>query len=93
LRSRHPEIPEAIDTLVYVDVSSGEERVHLRSESILRVCSELGGGFRWLAWARILPRWFTDACYAAFVRIRYRLFGKLDTCALPTPEERERILE
>lgn len=93
LRSRHPEIPEAIDTLVYVDASSGEELVHLRSESLLRVCAELGGAFRWLTWARFLPRWLTDAGYAAFVRYRYRLFGKLDSCALPTPEERERILD
>lgn len=93
LRRRHPEIPESIDTLVYVDASSGDECVYLRSESFFRVWAELGGVFGWLAWARLLPRWFTDACYRAFVRSRYRLFGRLDRCALPAPEERERILD
>ncbi len=92
LRRRHPEIPSDLDTMVYVDGSSGDERVHLRSEAIFSVLSEIRGPWRWLAWLRVLPRWITDPAYGAFARIRYRVFGKLDRCALPTPDQRARFL-
>ncbi len=93
LRERHAEIPVDTETLVYVDASSGEERVYLRSEANFRLCAQLDRGWRWLAWLRWLPRGFTDFLYAAFVRRRYRLFGKLDACRVPAPHERARFLD
>ena len=93
LRERHAEIPVDTETLVYVDASSGSERVYLRSEGIFRLCAELDRGWRGLAWLRWLPRGLTDRVYAAFVRRRYRLFGKLDACRVPEPHERARFLD
>ena len=93
LRERHAEIPVDTETLVYIDASSGGERVYLRSEGIFRVCAELDRSWRWLAWLGWLPRGITDRVYGAVVRWRYRLFGKLDACRVPEPQERARFLD
>jgi predicted DCC family thiol-disulfide oxidoreductase YuxK len=93
LRRRHPEIPTGIDTIVYVDASGGGERVYLRSEAVFRLLREVRGAPRWLHALGLLPRWLTDLGYRAFAALRYRVFGRLDACALPTPEERARILD
>ncbi len=92
LRLRHPEIPRDLDTMVYVEATGAGERVHLRSEAMFRVLREVRTPWRRLAWLGVLPRFLTDAVYALFVRHRYRIFGKLDTCALPDPGERARFV-
>ncbi len=92
LRARHPQIPETLETMVYVERDGGAERVHLRSEAVLRICAELGRPWRALSWALWLPRWLTDLAYRLLARVRYRVFGKLDACALPGPGERGRFL-
>jgi predicted DCC family thiol-disulfide oxidoreductase YuxK len=33
-----------------------------------------------------------DAVYGLVARVRYRLFGRFDACALPTPAERARFI-
>jgi predicted DCC family thiol-disulfide oxidoreductase YuxK len=92
LRARHAEIPEGVGTIVYVERAGGGERVYLRSEALFRIARELDGPWRRLAWLAVLPRALTDLVYAPVVRWRYRLFGRLDACRLPTPEERDRFL-
>ena len=92
LRRRHPEIPEELETLVYVESRAGSERVYLRSEAAFRVCAQLDGGWRRLAALRRLPRWLTDPVYRLFVRVRYRIFGKLSECRVPGPGEGGRFL-
>ena len=92
LRRRHPEIPQGIDTLVYVECDGDTERVSLRSEAAFRLAAQLDSGWRRLTWLRPLPRALTDLAYRLFARLRYRIFGKLDACPLPSAEERSRFL-
>jgi predicted DCC family thiol-disulfide oxidoreductase YuxK len=94
LRARHPEIPAALETFVYVERdAAGAERVHLRSSAALRVLAQLGAGWRMLARALAwIPAPARDLAYGAFARRRYRLFGRLDACPLPTPEWKARFL-
>ena len=92
LRQRHPEIPDDLDTAVYVERIGRDERVFLRSSAILRICAELQPRPRWLPWVSWLPTPLADLGYRAFARIRYRLFGKLDACRLPSESERARFL-
>jgi predicted DCC family thiol-disulfide oxidoreductase YuxK len=91
LRRRHPEIPEGVDTLVYVEIDAAGERVHLRSDAVFRIVAQITGPWRRLVWLRRLPRPLTDAGYRLFARCRYRLFGKFDTCPTPHPGERARF--
>jgi predicted DCC family thiol-disulfide oxidoreductase YuxK/GNAT superfamily N-acetyltransferase len=90
---RRPEIPADLDTIVYVDRSTGVEEVSWRSAALLRICRLLGGPWGVLATiGEWLPRSLADAAYDAFAR-RRRLFGTpAETCALPPPMERARFL-
>jgi predicted DCC family thiol-disulfide oxidoreductase YuxK len=92
LRARHPEIPADIDTVVYVDAGGGAERVYLRSEALLRAWAALDPANPWLRLLSALPRPLLDLAYRLFARTRYRLFGRYETCPLPTPPQRERML-
>ncbi len=92
LRRRHPELPHEIDTIALVERVAGEERVYLRSDALFRIAALVEGPWRRLAWLRVLPRGLTDLGYRLFVRVRYRLFGRLDHCPVPNPAERERYL-
>jgi len=92
LRERHPEIPDDIDTIVYVETTDREECVSLRSEAIFRIYAALELKSRLTSWLRLLPRSWTDFGYRLFGHVRYRLFGKLDACPIPSPEQRDRFL-
>jgi predicted DCC family thiol-disulfide oxidoreductase YuxK len=92
LRARHPEIPGALETLVYVEADAAGERVFLRSAGVFRVLALLDSPWRHVAKLRWLPRRLCDALYLAFARRRYRLFGEVDACPIPTPQEAQRFL-
>jgi predicted DCC family thiol-disulfide oxidoreductase YuxK len=92
---RHPEL-RGVDSVVYVERSpglGGEERVSVRSDAALRVLKYLGGAWKLLLAARIIPKPARDFFYDLFARNRYRLFGKYDSCLLPPPEVRSRFLD
>ncbi len=92
LRARHPSIPRDLDTMVVVTTGPEGERVFLRSAAAFQVARALGGWLRPLSWLAILPRPLTDLGYRMVAASRYRLFGKLDACRLPSPSERARFL-
>jgi predicted DCC family thiol-disulfide oxidoreductase YuxK len=66
--------------------------VVLRSRAVLQVCRQLQPPPAWLRWVAWLPTPLTDLGYRLFVRFRYRLFGKLDECRVPSDAERARFL-
>ena len=79
-----------ITTVVWLD-SSGREFV--RSAAAVRVLWQLGRVWwliGWLLWLIPLP--LRDLGYRIIAANRYRLFGKKETCRLPTPSERARFL-
>ena len=92
--ARHPEVA-GVDSLVLVgrDVASGEERVFVRSEGALEVARYLGGTWLVARGVAIVPRFLRDWAYDAFARIRYRVFGRYDSCPIPTPEQRARFID
>ena len=88
LRARHPEIPTTLESVVLVD----NDRVHLRSKAFLYVAKYLTAPWRWAYYLRWLPAWLLDLGYRVIARIRYRVWGKYDTCQLPTTDERAQLL-
>ncbi|HEY5415755.1 MAG TPA: DCC1-like thiol-disulfide oxidoreductase family protein [Gemmatimonadaceae bacterium] len=92
--ARHPEVA-GVDSLVLVepDLDSGRERVYVRSEGALRIARYLGGAWHLARVVAIVPRFLRDWAYNAFARIRYRVFGKYDSCSIPTPEQRARFID
>ncbi len=93
LRARHPEVPDGLETLVFVAGSGPDERVYLRSEAVFRACAAISGAPRWIGALARLPRALTDLAYRLFARVRHRVFGRPDACRLPSPGERERMLD
>ncbi len=88
LRAIHPAIPADLDSVVYIE----EGRVYLRSKAFLHVARNLERPWRWLYHVRWLPASLGDPLYFLVARTRYRLFGKYDSCQVPSAENRERVL-
>jgi predicted DCC family thiol-disulfide oxidoreductase YuxK len=64
-----------------------------KSDAILALLDELGGVWRLLAWARVLPRGLRDRAYGVVIRNRYRWFGRYPQCRVPPATVRDRFLD
>jgi predicted DCC family thiol-disulfide oxidoreductase YuxK len=65
-----------------------------RSDAVLFVLNQLGGPWRAAAsLAQLLPKIFRDTAYNAVARNRYRIFGRSETCIMPSAEDRNRFLD
>jgi predicted DCC family thiol-disulfide oxidoreductase YuxK len=75
-------------SIVYTE---GSDR-YQRSEAALRAIAALGGPWKAALGLRVFPRAVRDGVYRWVATHRYRWFGKLDACLLPTPALKERFL-
>lgn len=90
---RHPAIKD-VDSVVFVEApGSAGERVFVRSAAAIRVADYLGGPWKLFTAAGVIPGPLRDRLYDGFAGIRYRIFGKYDTCPLPSPDVRARFLD
>lgn len=91
---RHARDPRDLDT-VYLVLRHGQpgERLLERSDAVLWILGELGGGWRMAGALRVVPRVLRDAGYDLVARTRYRLFGRHDACPLQDPRHRARFLD
>lgn len=69
-----------------------ENGLHGQSDAALLACRRLGGVWRVLSWALVLPRWLRDPAYRLIASHRYRWFGKRDACRAPSETEKNRFL-
>jgi predicted DCC family thiol-disulfide oxidoreductase YuxK len=60
-------------------------RVFFKSDAALAVMRHLPG-WRWTAVLRGMPRPLRDWAYDRIARNRYRLFGRTESCMVPTPD-------
>ena len=75
-------------TMVLVEKADGPgERVRFRSDAVLAVITGLGGPWRLAGILRVVPRPLRDVVYDWVARVRHRIFGKLDACAIPAAGE------
>ncbi|MEM7439743.1 MAG: DCC1-like thiol-disulfide oxidoreductase family protein [Pseudomonadota bacterium] len=68
-------------------------RVFTSLDGVIAVCAALGPLWSLARILGFLPRPIKDAIYSLVARNRYRVFGKLDTCMVPTPHLRARFLD
>jgi predicted DCC family thiol-disulfide oxidoreductase YuxK len=88
LYRQHGLDPIDIQTLMLVDGDS----VLTKSDAVLEVLSRLDEGWQLLASFRAMPQPLRDWAYSEFARQRFRLFGRRETCMVPTPELQERFV-
>jgi predicted DCC family thiol-disulfide oxidoreductase YuxK len=91
---RHPAL-EGTDSVVFLVTSprDGAEYAFVRSEAVLRLAAYLGGRWRILHLARLIPRPLRDLLYDTIARRRYAIFGRSDRCVIPTTHIRSRFFE
>lgn len=86
-----------LQTLLLVEEPSEVRRIRpvrhwQNTAAIFLILHALGWPWR-LAWAGYaVPSPLRDAAYRVIARNRYRLFGKSETCLLPTPSDVGRFL-
>lgn len=88
MRAKFPNIPDSIDTVVYVD----GEHAYLRSKAFMHMARHFKKPWRWLRAFRWIPSFILDLGYKLVAATRYKLFGKVDSCELPSPENRARFM-
>ena len=88
-KEMEPEASENLNTMIYL--ASGQR--YYRTGAILRILRDLGGIWclAWVFW--FVPSFIRDFLYGLIARNRYRIFGKIESCRIPTPEEKIRFLD
>ncbi|HKI02162.1 MAG TPA: thiol-disulfide oxidoreductase DCC family protein [Thermoanaerobaculia bacterium] len=79
---------QALDSVILV----ADGRWYQESDAVLRIARGLGGLWRVVGISRLVPRSLRDRVYRFIARNRYRWFGKVEACWVPTPELRTRFL-
>ena len=80
---------EGVDSVVLIE--DGE--VFIRSTAALRIARGLTAPWPLLYGLIVVPRPLRDLVYDLVARKRYRWFGRLETCLVPTEAERDRFLD
>jgi predicted DCC family thiol-disulfide oxidoreductase YuxK len=83
--------PEDIEQLKSVVVLI-DGNTFRKAPGVMKVFKELNGMWKAFSALGILPSGFLNFGYDLVAENRYRLFGKRETCRLPTPEERTRFI-
>jgi len=93
--AKHGLEPADLNTVyVIADWRSIHERALARSSAVLYSLVQLGGGWGLLGRiGSLIPAALSDVVYRAVARIRYRVFGKFDTCVVPPSDVRQRFLD
>ena len=77
-----------MDSIIYL--KNGE--VHTESSAVLMIFSDLGGIWSFMRIFLLIPLFLRNAFYRVCAKRRYQVFGKLETCMIPSPEYQARFL-
>lgn len=88
LLKKHHQSTDSFDTLILIEADA----LYTRSTAALRIAKKLSGLWPVFYAFIVIPKFLRDPIYNLIAKNRYRMFGKKDTCRLPTPEERAKFL-
>ncbi len=80
---------ETFDTMIYIQ----NQVVYTESNAALKIASTLGGVWKTALVLYVFPEFIRNAFYRMVSRNRYRIFGKRETCMIPSPEIVSRFLD
>ena len=81
-------VDSSMDSIVVIY----QEKAYTQSDAAIVIAQQFKGFWRMLGVVKVLPKWLRDKMYVVIAKNRYRLFGKMETCRIPTKEERSRFL-
>ena len=68
-----------------------DNKVYTKSTAALIVCKQLSGIIKILYTFIIVPKFIRDFIYDLIAKSRYNLFGKRESCRIPTEEEKNKF--
>ena len=68
-------------------------KLYQRTDAALEIAKDLTGYWKYFQVFRFVPSPLRDIFYRLLAKNRYRLFGKRESCMVPTPEIRQRFLD
>ena len=80
---------EDYDSLILI----ANKSAYLHSDAILEIAKELDGGLKFLYIFRFIPKSIRDTIYKLIAKYRYTIFGKKESCMLPSNETESRFLD
>lgn len=87
-------VPSAVREQLNTFVFANSGQLYYRSSALVHIMCQLGGIWSLLgALLWLIPWPIRDVGYRVVSALRYRLFGRHESCRIPTPEERARFLE
>ena len=69
-----------------------DDIVFYKSDAIIEIAKQIKGWPRIFKYASLFPKFLRDGVYNLIAKNRYSLFGKKETCMVPTEEDRNRFL-
>jgi predicted DCC family thiol-disulfide oxidoreductase YuxK len=91
---RFDQSTDELDTMIVIsDYRGAAPRILSKAGAALMIAKRLGYPWRLAALARIFPDALLNPAYDIVARNRYRWFGRSDTCMLPRPEHRARVID
>ena len=79
--------------MLLTDALMPQERLYRRSDAVAASLKLLAAHWRLLGWlVTLVPRAMREFGYWVIARLRYRTFGRYDTCPLPPLDQRHKLL-
>lgn len=76
------------DTIMYLR----DGVLYAKSTAVLQAVSDMGGGWRLSLGFLVIPVLVRDTIYDFIAKNRYQIFGRKETCRLPTVAEKEKFI-
>jgi len=73
---------EELDSIVFIQ----NNRAYIHSAAALKIAKNLEGYYRHLYIFRFVPKVLRDMVYKIVAKYRYKIFGKRDSCMMPSIE-------
>ena len=70
-----------------------EDKVYTKSTAALKIAQKLDGLWFLMGGFWVVPKFIRDAIYDQIAKRRYRWFGKLDYCRIPTVQEQDLFID
>jgi len=91
---KHGKNPQDLNSLyLLVDYGQPNEQVFEKSDAAYRILRTLGKGSKFSSYLiSIWPRPIRNWGYERFAAIRYRIFGKMEACRIPSKDDRAKFI-
>ncbi|WP_017187591.1 thiol-disulfide oxidoreductase DCC family protein [Alkalibacillus haloalkaliphilus] len=68
-------------------------KMYTKSSGALQIVKKMDGAWKYLYGLRIMPKLIRDRLYDIIAHNRHKVFGRRDSCMMPTPELKRKFLE